>query len=199
MTTHRYGKGQLTVLGCFADRALSGALARWVAAESLPVDPWRAALEATQSHVACRTADGRTLHIIHNWSWQPSRYVLPASVTALGADTAALVGSADRAGRVGRSDPSRERQDLVGCGSGRSPRALRQAQGTYTGSGHIAQAPVGFMLPVGRAPAVRPLTPGRSAWLPIRHEECSALVPPSGRSAADGQLDPSLRMAAEPW
>jgi beta-galactosidase len=88
VTTHKYGKGQLTVLGCFADRTLSGALARWIAAESLPVDPWSAALEATQSHVACRTADGRTLHIIHNWSWQPSRYVLPASVTALGADPA---------------------------------------------------------------------------------------------------------------
>jgi beta-galactosidase len=90
VTTHRYGKGQLTVLGCFADRALSGALARWVAAESLPVDPWRAARGATQSHIACRTANGRTLHIIHNWSWQPSRYVVPASVTALGADTALL-------------------------------------------------------------------------------------------------------------
>ena len=88
VTTHRYGKGQLTVLGCFADRTLSGALARWVAAESSPVDPWRAALGATQSHVACRTADGRTLHLIHNWSWHPSRYILPASVTALGADTA---------------------------------------------------------------------------------------------------------------
>jgi beta-galactosidase len=77
-TAHRPG---------YADRTLSGALARWVAA-SLTVDPWRAALGATQSHVACRTADGRTLHLIHNWSWQPSRYVLPASVTALGADTA---------------------------------------------------------------------------------------------------------------
>jgi beta-galactosidase len=87
VTTHPYGKGQVTVLGCFADRALSGALARWVAAESLPVDSWRAALGATQSHVACRTGDGRTLHLIHNWSWQPSRYVLPASVTALGIDT----------------------------------------------------------------------------------------------------------------
>jgi beta-galactosidase len=27
------------------------------------------------------------LHLIHNWSWQPSRYVLPASVTPLGVDT----------------------------------------------------------------------------------------------------------------
>jgi beta-galactosidase len=87
VTTHQHGKGQVTVLGCFADRMLSGALARWVATESLPADPWRVALRATQSHVACRTADGRTLHLIHNWSWQPSRYVLPASVTALGADT----------------------------------------------------------------------------------------------------------------
>jgi len=79
-------------MGCFADRTLSSALARWVAAESLPVDPWRAAVGATQSHVACRTTDGRTLHIIHNWSWRPSRYVVPASVTALGADTAASSG-----------------------------------------------------------------------------------------------------------
>jgi beta-galactosidase len=88
VTTHQHGKGQVTVLGCFADRMLSGALARWVATESLPADPWRAALRATQSHVACRTADGRTLHLIHNWSWQPSRFVPPASVTALGADPA---------------------------------------------------------------------------------------------------------------
>ena len=87
VTSHRHGKGRFTMVGCFPDRTLSGALARWVAAESLPVDPWRAAVGPTQSHLACRTADGRVLHLIHNWSWQPSRYVLPASVTPLGVDT----------------------------------------------------------------------------------------------------------------
>ena len=83
----RHAKGRLTMLGCFPDRTLSDALARWVAAESLPVDPWGAAVGPTQSHLACRTAEGCSLHLIHNWSWQPSRYVLPASVTLLGADT----------------------------------------------------------------------------------------------------------------
>jgi beta-galactosidase len=92
VTTHRHAKGRLTMLGCFPDRTLSGALGRWVAAESLPVDPWRAAVGPTQSHLACRTAEGRSLHLIHNWSWQPSRYVLPASVTPLGADTSFLSG-----------------------------------------------------------------------------------------------------------
>jgi beta-galactosidase len=87
VTTHRHAKGRLTMLGCFPDRTLSDALARWVAAESLPVDPWGAAVGPTQSHLACRTAEGCSLHLIHNWSWQPSRYVLPASVTLLGADT----------------------------------------------------------------------------------------------------------------
>jgi beta-galactosidase len=87
VTTHRHAKGRLTMLGCFPDRTLSGALARWVAAESLPVDPWRAAVGPTQSHLACRTTEGRSLHVIHNWAWQPSRYVLPASVTLLDADT----------------------------------------------------------------------------------------------------------------
>lgn len=94
VTTHPYGQGRLTVLGCFPDRTLSAALARWIAVESLPSDPWRDAVGRTQSHLASRTADGRTLHLVHNWSWDPSPYQLPARATPIGANASLSAGDA---------------------------------------------------------------------------------------------------------
>ena len=88
VTTNHHGAGRLTVLGCFPDRRLSRSLAQWVAADSLPIDPWQDRVGPTQSHLACRTRGGHILHLIHNWSWQPSRYPVPVSATTLGTGTA---------------------------------------------------------------------------------------------------------------
>jgi beta-galactosidase len=32
------------------------------------------------------------LHLIHNWSWKPSRYVLPAATIPLGVETSLSAG-----------------------------------------------------------------------------------------------------------
>lgn len=88
-TTHPHGDGRMTVLGCFPDRRLAASLARWAAAVSLPADPWVDALRPTQSHLSCRTTDGRILHVLHNWSWTPSCYRLPEAAGRLSGDVLA--------------------------------------------------------------------------------------------------------------
>jgi beta-galactosidase len=79
VTTHGYGRGRVTTVGTVPDRSLSRALADWLAFTSLPSDPWRAARADT---VTCTGADvpGGVLRVVHNWSWQPAEFVLPAAV-----------------------------------------------------------------------------------------------------------------------
>jgi beta-galactosidase len=65
------------------DRALSRALAEWLAETSLPADPWRSA-----SAVRCTTADAgdAALRFVHNWSWEPADLALPARARDLLSD-----------------------------------------------------------------------------------------------------------------
>ena len=82
VTTNGSGRGQVTYVGTIPDRRLSAGLARWLAATSLPADPWRSAAGGTVTHVAAVT-DAGTLHVVHNWSWGPAEYVVPQPCTDL--------------------------------------------------------------------------------------------------------------------
>ena len=82
VTTHRHGRGRVTTVGTVPDRTLSRGLADWLAATSLPADPWRAARPPTVS-CARATVGKQTLRFVGNWSWQPAEYELPAAVRDL--------------------------------------------------------------------------------------------------------------------
>ncbi len=77
VTTQRHGAGRVTYVGTVPDRALARSLSAWLAAESLPPDPWRRgdAVRATAAR-----GDGRTLRFVHNWSWEPAAFTPPAPV-----------------------------------------------------------------------------------------------------------------------
>lgn len=98
VTTARCGEGRVTTIGCVPDRPLSASLARWIARTSLPEDPWRSTIAGlapapeggdgpverahpTLSHSAARLRDGRVLHALHNWSWEPAEVGAPTACT----------------------------------------------------------------------------------------------------------------------
>jgi beta-galactosidase len=62
------------------DRALARSLAEWLAATSLPADPWR---RSDAVRVTAARGDGRTLRFVHNWSWEPAALTPPAPVRDL--------------------------------------------------------------------------------------------------------------------
>jgi len=82
VTTHRHGSGRVTTVGTLPDRTLSRELADWLALTSLTGDPWR---EARTPTVTCTSAlaGDRTLRFLHNWSWEPAEYRLPAPAADL--------------------------------------------------------------------------------------------------------------------
>ena len=82
ITTNAHGAGRVTYVGTIPDRELSAALARWIATTSLPFDPWRDATSGTVTHTAAVTSAG-TVHVVHNWSWDPSEFSPPEDCTVL--------------------------------------------------------------------------------------------------------------------
>ena len=83
VTTRAHGAGRVTTVGTVPDRALGAALGRHLAATSLPVDPWRDARPETVTVHRALDAEGRTLRVVHNWSWQPAALPLPVDGTDL--------------------------------------------------------------------------------------------------------------------
>jgi beta-galactosidase len=80
VTTHEYGAGRVTYAGTVPDRALARSLSAWLAAASLPPDPWR---RSDAVRVTAARGDGRTLRFVHNWSWEPAALRPPAPVRDL--------------------------------------------------------------------------------------------------------------------
>ncbi|HQY99449.1 MAG TPA: beta-galactosidase [Propionicimonas sp.] len=132
VTTRAVGEGRLTMLGCFPDRTLAGALSRWVATTSLPTDPWAAACGPTQSHLACRTADGQVLHILHNWSWTPSTYLAPDGRTL-------SLGPWDVQWLLDPATPAEPDEAPTVAELDEALTTLRQAQGALPGRGTVAE------------------------------------------------------------
>ena len=74
ITTREHGTGRITVVGTVPDRALAQALAMWLA--PTPRGGWRD-LPETVTATTATAADGRTVHVVHNWSWNPTRLTAP--------------------------------------------------------------------------------------------------------------------------
>jgi len=70
----------VTYVGTLPDAGLSRSLAGWIASTSLPPDPWRS-MGASATSSGARIRDGRRLHVVANWSWDPRSLTVPSAVT----------------------------------------------------------------------------------------------------------------------
>jgi beta-galactosidase len=78
VTTRRHGAGRVTCVGTVPGRGLARALAAWLA--PAPVSGWLG-LPASVTASSGTSPDGRRVHIVHNWSWEPVRVAAPAQFT----------------------------------------------------------------------------------------------------------------------
>ncbi|MFF1718460.1 beta-galactosidase [Streptomyces sviceus] len=78
ITTRRHGEGRVTCVGTVPDRALARGLAQWLA--PAPRHGWQD-LPDTVTATTGTASDGRRVHIVHNWSWEPARVVAPVDLT----------------------------------------------------------------------------------------------------------------------
>ncbi|TLS39562.1 beta-galactosidase [Streptomyces montanus] len=87
LTTHRHGAGRITYVGTVPDPALGEALFRWAA----PASTWRPpAVGVTSTSATSR--DGRRVRFLHNWSWSPRSFPVPAPVRDVLTDTSHAAG-----------------------------------------------------------------------------------------------------------
>lgn len=78
VTTRGHGEGRVTYVGTVPGRDLGRALAEWLA--PLARSGWQD-LPPSVTATTGTAPDGRRVHIIHNWSWQPDRALPPVDLT----------------------------------------------------------------------------------------------------------------------
>ncbi|UUL75417.1 hypothetical protein NG819_14530 [Pseudarthrobacter sp. Fe7] len=80
ITTTAAGAGRITTIGTLPNTDLAADLIRWLA----PVNNagWED-LPGTVTIHSATSADGRRLHFVHNWGWEPVTIAAPASVDDL--------------------------------------------------------------------------------------------------------------------
>ncbi|WP_371663260.1 beta-galactosidase [Streptomyces sp. NBC_00280] len=77
VTTRRHGAGQVTYVGTVPGRDLARELATWLTPDARSV--W-GDLPASVTATTGTAEDGRRVHIVHNWSWEPVRVTAPADL-----------------------------------------------------------------------------------------------------------------------
>lgn len=90
ITTRRHGAGRVTHVGTVPGRALARALAEWLTPS--PNSGWRD-LPETVTATTGTASDGRRVHVIHNWSWEPARVAAPVELTDVLGDSAIPAGA----------------------------------------------------------------------------------------------------------
>jgi beta-galactosidase len=78
ITTRRHGDGRVTCVGTVPGRALAQALARWLAPST--VSEWRD-LPVSVTATTGTSPDGRRVHVVHNWSWEPAHVQVPVELS----------------------------------------------------------------------------------------------------------------------
>ncbi|TDU03402.1 beta-galactosidase-like protein [Streptomyces sp. 846.5] len=78
VTTRAHGAGRVTCVGTVPGPALAQTLARWLA--PAPVSGWRD-LPGSVTATTGTSTDGRSVHIVHNWSWNPVRIEAPTALS----------------------------------------------------------------------------------------------------------------------
>jgi len=90
ITTRRHGEGRVTHVGTVPGRSLGRALAQWLAPAAR--HGWHELPDSVTATTGT-AADGRRVHIVHNWSWEPVRVTAPAPVTDVLDDSTVPVGA----------------------------------------------------------------------------------------------------------
>ncbi|NEB03476.1 beta-galactosidase [Streptomyces sp. SID13726] len=90
VTTRAYGEGRITVAGTEPDAATGAALVDWAVRVSGAARPERAAIAVRRwggpesVRVSSASAqDGTRIHVVHNWSWEPAKVTVPATMRDL--------------------------------------------------------------------------------------------------------------------
>ncbi|MFC8142814.1 beta-galactosidase [Streptomyces paradoxus] len=78
VTTRPHGAGRITCVGTVPGRALAQALAAWLAPK--PRSGWRN-LPGSVTATTGTSPDGRHVHMVHNWAWEPARCTAPAQMS----------------------------------------------------------------------------------------------------------------------
>ncbi|BFV55669.1 hypothetical protein KCMC57_up07730 [Kitasatospora sp. CMC57] len=78
VTTRRHGAGRVTCVGTVPGRDLARELATWLA--PTPRSGWRDLPESVTATTGT-SPDGRRVHVVHNWSWQPTEVRAPEDLT----------------------------------------------------------------------------------------------------------------------
>ena len=78
ITTRRHGQGRITYVGTVPGRSLARTLAAWLAPN--PISGWPR-LPASVTVATGIAPDGRRVHIVHNWNWDPVSIPAPQPLT----------------------------------------------------------------------------------------------------------------------
>ncbi|MCX4911514.1 beta-galactosidase [Streptomyces sp. NBC_00878] len=98
VTTRRHGEGRVTYVGTVPGRELAQALAVWTAPAAR--SGWRD-LPVSVTATTGTSPDGRRVHIVHNWAWEPVSVAAPVDLsdaldgTSVPAGTALNLGAWD--------------------------------------------------------------------------------------------------------
>jgi beta-galactosidase len=77
VTTRRHGQGRITYVGTVPGRGLAQALTAWLAPN--PSSGWHD-LPDSATATTGTSPDGRRVHVIHNWSWNPVHVTAPTAL-----------------------------------------------------------------------------------------------------------------------
>jgi beta-galactosidase len=80
VTTTGHGSGSITTVGTVPDQGLARDLMRWLVPEPHP--GW-GELPAPVTLSSATTKEGRRLHVVHNWSWEPQTLASPVKLRDL--------------------------------------------------------------------------------------------------------------------
>jgi beta-galactosidase len=78
ITTRRHGAGRVTTVGTVPGRGAARALAAWLAPAAR--NAWQD-LPETVTATTGTAPDGRRVHIVHNWSWEPASVPAPVELS----------------------------------------------------------------------------------------------------------------------
>lgn len=78
VTTRRHGDGRVTCVGTVPGRDLAQALAEWLVPSASSA--WQD-LPTSVTATTGTSPDGRRVHVVHNWSWDPARVAAPVALT----------------------------------------------------------------------------------------------------------------------
>ncbi|MFI6845289.1 hypothetical protein ACIBJD_11620 [Kitasatospora sp. NPDC050467] len=77
VTTRAHGAGRVTCVGTVPGRDLARAVATWLA--PAPASGWHD-LPVSVTATTGTAPDGRRVHVVHNWSWQPAEASAPTDL-----------------------------------------------------------------------------------------------------------------------